>query len=331
MLRDHLVVYNLKSILVKFIAQFPGINTVHLFGSRVYQTGSTRSDCDLLVEYDQESAPKGSELSQFSSEQCSALDIFLLHHGEARSCANDSFIYASNSEELKRRLDAKPIWSRASGFVDEGPFNRAEDSWAFSVHGHVVFIPTMLPNGAIVENTLALALASARRQGLPSTPFIGDSIEKAASFLNDIARSMIIEAKQLGQRGSAKTGWTVNLSSEYDCQNLFFITVKPWLGSLGREEVEIIYDDKKEVSDFNAFNNKLIIEMKYIDDADAKREVVKDLKGLQDFYLKNTNVKVLLFVIYYKSAAGIDAARWEADYSSDYDGRRIVTSLVKLP
>lgn len=331
MLRDKLVAYDLRLVLSKVVHEFPGITTISLFGSRVYQTGSRRSDCDLLVEYDPKYAPKGSELAQFSLEQCSALDIFLLHHGEAKSCANDSFIYASSSDELKQRLDAKPIWNRASGFANEGPFNKEEDEWTFLVHGHVVFIPTMLPNGAIVDNTLAMALASAERRGLPAIPFIGDNVEKAASFLNNIAHRMIIEAKDLGQRGSAKTGWTVNLSSEYDCQNLFFITVKPWLGSLGREEVEIIYDDQKKISDFNAFNNQLIIEMKYVDDANSKREVIKDLKGLQDFYLRNVNVKVLLFVIYYRDAADIDSARWEADFSSTRDGRRIVTSLIKLP
>ena len=140
-----------------------------------------------------------------------------------------------------------------------------------------------------------------------------------------------MQAEDLGQRGGAKAGWTVNLSSEYDCQNLFFITVKPWLGSLGREEVEIVYDGQKKVSDFNAFKNQLIIEMKYVHDANSKREVVKDLKGLQDFYLRNINVKVLLFVIYYKEAADIDAARWEAEFSHNQEGCRVVTSLIKIP
>jgi REase_DpnII-MboI len=90
---------------------------------------------------------------------------------------------------------------------------------------------------------------------------------------------------------AAKTGRTVNLASEYDCQNLFYISVNPWLKSVGREEVEIIYDKQKKISDFNFFHNQLIVEMKYIDDNDSKREIIKDLKGLQDFYSRKPKCK----------------------------------------
>lgn len=330
-MRDEIVTYDVKNSLSKLVAEFPGITEISLFGSRVYQTGSLRSDCDLLVEYEPDAAPKAGDLLRFSDRECSAFDFFLLHHGQATSCANQSFIYANSSEELKQRVDSKTIWSREAGFSPAGPFYKEQDPWAFSVHGHIVFIPTALPNAVITENTLRMTLARAEHQGLPTQPFLGDNVEAAAMFLKDVARNLVMKPSDLGQRGAAKSGWTVNLKSEYDCQNLFFITVKPWLRSIGREEVEITYDEQKKISDFNAFENQLIVEMKYIDDPNSKREVLKDLKGLQHFYSKNQNVRILLFVIYYKTEAQVDAPRWEQDYSSAYEGRRIVTSLVQLP
>lgn len=328
---DDSVIFDLKTLLGLLTKSFQGITEISLFGSRAYQTGSLRSDCDLLIEFDQSSAPKGSQLLAFATQNCSALDFFLLSHGQATSCANDSFIFAANSADLKAKLDAKQVWSKQSGFPTSGPFYKESDPWKFTVHGHVVFIPTALPNAVITENTLQMTLARAERRGLPTLPFIGDNIERAAKFIERVARDMIVPPSALGQRGAAKSGWTVNLSDEYDCQNLFFITVKPWLRSIGREEVEIDYDGQKKISDFNLFENQLIVEMKYIHDANSKREVLKDLKGLQHFYSKNQNVLFLLFVIYYARSVDIDAARWEEDYSSSFEGRKIVTSLIPLP
>jgi len=42
--------YDLKALLGKLVEEQPNIEVVYLFGSRAYQTGSPRSDCDLLVK-----------------------------------------------------------------------------------------------------------------------------------------------------------------------------------------------------------------------------------------------------------------------------------------
>jgi len=120
-------------------------------------------------------------------------------------------------------------------------------------------------------------------------------------------------------------------TSEYDCQNLFYTVVKPWIGNIGREEVTIRYDDQDKVADFNLFDNQLIIEMKFIDSDQKKREVVKTLSGLADFYKRNGNIKVLLFLVYVKSGISVDGERWEVDYTSVTSTPRVVTWVMQVP
>ena len=37
---------------------------------------------------------------------------------------------------------------------------------------------------------------------------------------------MLFRREDLGKKGAAKDGWTVDLQSEYDFQNLFFTVIK---------------------------------------------------------------------------------------------------------
>jgi hypothetical protein len=154
---------------------------------------------------------------------------------------------------------------------------------------------------------------------------------KADAQISDVARRMIFRSDQLGQRGFAKSGWTVNLSSEYDCQNLFFTVVKPWLSGLAREEVTVHFDDQAKQADFSLFEGHLVIEMKFIDSPGKKAEVVKTLDGLRRFYARNANVGCLLFIIFAKRGVTLDDARWEADYSFRATAPQVVTIIVRIP
>jgi len=119
----------------------------------------------------------------------------------------------------------------------------------FSTSIDVVHIPTVLPSGHISEFSWQTVIKRIEQEGLPVRPFIGDTVEKATAQIIDVARRMVMRPPELGQKGAAKLGWTVNLSSEYDCQNLFLTVVKPWIPSLAREETEIVYDDQKKISE----------------------------------------------------------------------------------
>ncbi len=142
---------------------------------------------------------------------------------------------------------------------------------------------------------------------------------------------MIFSSGQLGQRGVAKSGWTVNLSSEYDCQNLFFTVVKPWLPGLGREEITIHFDDQAKLADFSLFEGRLVIEMKFIDSPGKKAEVVKTLDGLSRFYKRNANIGCLLLIVFVKRDVALDDARWGADYTSRTTAPQVVTIVVRIP
>ena len=142
---------------------------------------------------------------------------------------------------------------------------------------------------------------------------------------------MIFRGDQLGQRGVAKGGWTVKLSSEYDCQDLFFTVVKPWLPGIGREQVTIRYDDQKKSADFDLFEGRLIVEMKFVDSTGKKAEVVKTLDGLSRFYSRNANVGILLFVIFVKLGIELDDAKWVSDYSFKTTSPQVYTVVIRIP
>jgi hypothetical protein len=321
--------YNLKKLLKEVVRIQPGIEEIHLFGSRAYKTGSLRSDCDLLLRVSDKGHVKRYVLTDFAVKHCPPLDFFLAEGGKATSCANDSFVQAASFTDLVKKLDAILLWSNKNGFAQfEFDF---ESRWVFETAMAASFPPTILPNDYLLADTWQATLARAETAGLPVHPYIGDTIEKATAQITDVARKMVISPNSLGQRGAAKSGWTVDLQSEYDCQNLFWTVVKPWLPSLGREETTIRYEKQDKISDFTLFEGRLVIELKYIDSGAKKREVLKDLDGLSRFYSRNSNIRCLLLLIYYKDAANIDEMKLQADFTFVHNTPIVVAHFIKLP
>lgn len=321
--------FNLKELLSILVGAHSGIEQIYLFGSRAYNTGSLRSDCDLLVRIAPTKITRASDLRDFSLSQCPALDFFLCADARATSCSNDSFVYAATFEELILKLDAVALWTRSGGFTD---FAFADSgNWVFETGFLVEFVPTGLPDAYIGEQSWYEKIKAVEAEGLPVRPFIGDTLPKAVAEISDVARAMILRPRDLGQRGVAKSGWTVNLQSEYDCQNLFFTVIKPWLPALGREEIVIRYDDQDKRSDFSLFRGKLIVEMKFIDSDQKKREVVKTLEGLSGFYARNNNVGCLLMIIYVKAGVALDALKWESEFTYMNKSPVVITMVVVVP
>lgn len=322
--------YNLNVLLQQLVAEQAGVEEIYLFGSRAYGTGSMRSDCDLLVRPKIGKNVKSSDLRDFSITYCAALDFFLAEGGTARSCANDSYVYAESFEKLASRLDAVKLWSRTEGFCDFA-FHES-GSWSFKTAESANFAMTVLPDEYLVEQAWLEKIRDVEKAGLPARPYLGDTLGKATTFIQEVTRRMVFQQNQLGQKGQAKNGWTVNLQNEYDCQNLFYTVIKPWLPALGREEVAIYFDDQKKISDFSLFEGKLIIEMKFIDSAVSKAAVAKSLEGLGKFYSRNANVGILLIIIFVKSGKiDVDEARWEADFTHIHKAPSVITMVVKVP
>ncbi|MGO6685833.1 hypothetical protein [Rhizobium leguminosarum] len=320
--------FNLKALLEAVFRDQPQITEVFLFGSRAYRTGSLRSDCDLLIRTDEKGHVRASDLRNFAMQECPALDFFIVEGGRATSCMNDSFVRADTFGDLVSKLDAVPLWSKDGGFTSfEFDFDA---KWVFSTSIDVVHAATVLPSGHISELSWQTLIKKTEQLGLPVRPFIGDTIDKATAQIQDVVQKMILRPCDLGQKGNAKDGWTVNLSSEYDCQNLFYTVVKPWIPQLGREETELIYDDQKKISDFSLFEGKLVIEIKYIDSDNKKREVVKTLDGLSRFYARNANITCLLFLIFVSNSVSLDDAKWESEYTLFTNVPRVITKVLRL-
>lgn len=110
MQRQDLRVVNLKD-LIRPLTEIKEIEEIYIFGSRAYNTGSYRSDIDILVY-----APEGVtryEITEFIKRE-KALDIFeTTNKTEARSFANDSRLRRNN---LINTLDARLLWERKNGF-----------------------------------------------------------------------------------------------------------------------------------------------------------------------------------------------------------------------
>lgn len=323
------ITHNLKVLLERLTEQEGAITEVYLFGSRAYGTGSLRSDCDLLVRAEPDALIKASRLRDFALERCKALDLFLCTEARATSAANDSFVYSSDFESLVEKLDAVKLWTRSEGFMNFG--FRDSGDWNFDVSKAVDFQMSILPGEYLADQAWLAKLAKVEAQRLPTRPFLGDNLTKVADQIVDVARRMIVEAEDLGQKGAAKVGWTVNLKSEYDCQNLFYTVVRPWLVSLEREQITIQFDGQKKISDFSLIEGGLIIEMKWIDKLGKKAEVVKTLDGLARFYASNANVRGLLFMIFVKSDVQIGAENWEDKYSFPHASPFVRTVVIKVP
>lgn len=321
--------YNLKELLAKVVGGQPGIEEIYLFGSRAYSTGSLRSDCDLLVRINPAQNTKASEMREFSMMKCPALDFFLCDAGRAVSCSNDSFVRAVDFVELAGKLDAVLLWTRGTGFTDFAFPDTG--TWVFEVGLNVDFVMTVMPNAYIGDEVWAAKIKTVETMGLPVRPYIGDTLQKTVAQISDVARKMIFAPDNLGQKGAAKSGWTVNLASEYDCQNLFFTVIKPWLPELGREEVAIIFDGQKKISDFSLFQGQLIIEMKFVDSAGKKAEVIKTLAGLKGFYSRNANVGCLLMIVYVKAGVAVDGPKWEGEFTFMTTKPSVITMVVPVP
>jgi predicted nucleotidyltransferase len=174
--------YDLRALLDELVTREPGIVELYLFGSRAYGTGSLRSDCDILVRAVPRVHVKASNLRDFALERCPALDLFLCTDARAVSAANDSFVYAASFDHLVGKLDAVKLWTREGGFADFGfPIS---GNWTFQTAGQVDFIPTSLPDGPIADLAWQRKIKHVEAEGLPTQPFIGDTLAKAVANIS---------------------------------------------------------------------------------------------------------------------------------------------------
>jgi predicted nucleotidyltransferase len=316
------VSFDLRDLIKEASAKFP-IKAIYLFGSRRFKTLSLRSDIDIF--FISKAYIKHSDLRDFIDEICIALDIFILENGRAISVVNESYIQFADDAETLAATRAIALWSEK-----DGPADDAEFSWVQEYAEHVDFTKTVLPNLNLVVSMERLK-ARLSMQGLPTDPIIGESEAEIANRLISTAR-VIAEFKisDFPGKGSARTSFVVSPQSEYDFQDLFWIAIKPWIGVAAREQIEVFYDGQRKRSDFSFMNSRFIVEMKFAKDEDDKREIVKTLKGLENFYRENANVHFILFIIYARKSAGIDRVSWESRYSTTSSEPHVILTVIEV-
>jgi len=321
----HQSTYKIKDLAILLGARFSQIEALYLFGSRRYRTRSPRSDIDVLVELKAESHIRPADLRAFSSEVCPALDLFLAEGGKAVSCENESSVRAATFEELVAKLEAINFWRKSRGVIES-----ADIDWTVTVPIDIEFIPSALLTGTPISGRWPRSFQSYAQQieslGLPTQPYLGPSAAEVATFLIDEFRRAMKARMNLGPKGK---GLAVTLQNEYDFQNLFYLTVKPWLPGLGREDVIIQYDGQDKKADFNLFSSQLIWELKHVKDANTKAAVAKTLIGLASFYSCHPNVRIAIFAILVDKDVDLDDAKWEADFSFSKNQPEVWTRVFR--
>jgi len=302
--------------------KFPQINEIYLFGSRRYPDQSTRSDIDLLLV--KSSYVKPADIRSFISG-FPALDLFLVTGASAVSCANESSIESDTFDALILKLDAVKVWSRDTGHIDVPgvkPF--------FKLREDVEFVMSVMPRAFFTPESYDGKMKLIESSGLPVSPMIGEDVDRAAEFLADVAERMVFKKDHFATaKSQARGSWITRLSCEYDFQDLFEIVCRPFIPNLSREEVAIVYDDKRKFSDFSFFDSQIIVEMKHVTSNQKSSEVVKTLAGLKDFYKRHANVKVLLFIVYVDATVDLDDRKWMADFSFLTTTPKVITKVIR--
>jgi hypothetical protein len=303
-------------------ASYPSISGVYLFGSRRYGSGSLRSDIDLFVEALGDVRP--ADLRSLVAKQCPALDIFILNRGVARSVVNETYVEKDTNADVLTSRNAVCLWSRANGLTDEVSL-LAQDYLA-----DIDYRMTVLPN-TVVGAPIDALKRRLQTEGLPTDPMLGETTEEVVERLIETAKRIaIFKMRDFPNRATDARAFAVTPSSEYDLQDLFWISVKPWVGGMVREAVEIKFDGQAKTSDFSFNASRVIIEMKFAKTKADKREIAKTLEGLSRFYSENANVTYVVFIIYAREAADIDPTIWQGRYQKAHTTPAVRLEIIRV-
>ena len=314
--------FDLRSFCETAARAFPVIS-IHLFGSRNFNTRSVRSDIDLFFETEEIIIP--SEVRDFIDEKCKALDIFLLEHGVARSVINESFIRGNNNVDVLQQCGAIKLWSQGEGLVQDNSI-----PWTLWYASHVDFTKTILPN-AHIRMSIDDLKARLQSEGLPHNPVIGETEIEVATRLIELAeRITSFKRADFPNSSRAQDSFVVKPSSEYDFQDLFWIVSKPWIQSIAREKVEIVFDGQEKRSDFSVGGSRFIVEMKFAKNRNDKRNIARTLEGLSKFYSENANVRFLIYMVYARRDADIDPVQWETTFSRIAGSPKVLVKVITL-
>lgn len=301
---------------------YPNVSAIHLFGSRRYGGGSLRSDIDLFVEVEGNIRP--ADLRSLVDEECPALDIFVLSRGIARSVVNETYVQGDTNAEVLVSRSAVCLWSEADGFTDDASL--LEQSYLADID----YKMTALPN-AVVGAPIDALKARLQMESLPTDPILGETTEEVVNRLIETAKRIVtFTPRDFPNRAGDACALAIEPTSEYDLQDLFWISVKPWVAGMAREAVEVRFDGQAKKSDFSFNASRVIFEMKFAKTTDDKREIAKTLDGLGRFYSENANVTHVVFIVYARLAAEIDPAAWQDRYQKPHTTPAVRLEIIRV-
>jgi len=117
-------IIDLEKLLTELSLKCKPLMEVYLFGSRRFETGSVRSDVDLLLITQDDTIDY--HLPSFVRRIEPYIDVFQVIGGKAISYANNSQINGSDRKDLFTKLSAHLLWTRANGWVSGDKFKSHE-------------------------------------------------------------------------------------------------------------------------------------------------------------------------------------------------------------
>lgn len=320
-------IVDLKEIITTLKNKYPSIQKFYIFGSRGYKTGCLTSDIDILAVVNREmaSAPILSWLQEMikTNKAFTALDLFqTASSNAATSIPNGSRL--STKGDLIKEINAILLWDKQEGF------SKNYQDWDQEILADHKYRTTFIPPLDRSKDYIKEITSSLESKNYPNT-FIGSSLrEICENICKKVENTLSIPAKFKNKTLAKNINVeNIKIASEYDFQNLIHLILAPWISSLDREGVTIIYDGVTKSADFSIKDNTIIIEAKYIDSPQDKNNTLTTLEGLKLFYSKNSNIKALIFLILYKKGIGINTNKIEDDFSRFGEENIIIVRCIE--
>lgn len=322
--------WDLKIIVEEILQHHKEIEEIYLFGSRAYNTGSFRSDIDLLAFSGGIPMPQA-EINAWIHDEFPPVDLFWTYDKIiAQSAANGSSIKfrkdnQAGCKDVVEQVEAILLWDSKNGFT-EG------DYWIQEALSDCEYPMSVIPDYSVMDAGTAItdALAALERSGI-KTYFAGSTWEEIGHSIVDIIKTSLIKPIKYQKNAKSFSFDTIHLRQEYDFQNLIHLLLRPIFSDIESENVAIQIDGNKKIADFGLAANKLIIEAKHIDTTSKKAEVIKTLDGLKSFYSENPNVECLVFLVLYEKTVDLDPVALQARFSKEYSSPLICVEFLENP
>lgn len=137
--------------------------------------------------------------------------------------------------------------------------------------------------------------------------------------------------RYLNTRRSA--GAILSLDSEADVQDALYLILRPWVRDLVPEAPTEKIANRFTIRDFLSRSLRLVIEAKYVRDADHGKGISKEIHDDIEVYRHNPFCECILFFIYDPDALIPDQRelRRTIEQSRAYDGRPLSCRLIVKP